>query len=143
MKYYRTSSGYCYKQYANGKSVRVSDTEYSQQGGATTTTTTTKSKSPPKLSAKDQKCVDLAQDIIANNKQLWIKDGKKDRTKFKHVAALVAVSYDEARKKYPECVTFYDSNKKLRDAAKADRKANKKKSTSRKKSKSKSKSKSK
>lgn len=128
MEYYRTPKGLCYKRDRNGSCRRVSMDEYLQRGGA--------------YSAKEQKCIDLAQEIITKNKAL-------PKGTFKHLGHLVAASYETASSSYPDCAPFYASEKKKKDEAKGLRKkekAKKRKTRSRsksKKSKSKSKSRSK
>lgn len=136
--YYRTPSGLYYKEFSDGRKVRVSRLE-GQTGGAAKKASPKRSKSraSPKRSKSrsspkrvsytpmEQKCIDWAQAKIAENK-------KSPKGTFKHVGHLVAVSYEQARADHPECADFFDREKVRKGAERAARRAAKKKSRSRK-----------
>ena len=129
VEYYRTPSGLFYKQYTNGKCVRVSRSEYNLTGGASKSPKNKKSKSKSRRSPKtkivytpaEQQCIDWVQAKIAENKKL-------PKGTFQHIGHLVAISYEQARAEHPECGDFFDREKVRKAAAKAARKKSKAKS---------------
>lgn len=136
VSYYRTSGGLYYKEYANGRKVRVSRLE-GQTGGAAKKASPKRSKSraspkrsksraspkrsPIRYTPEEQMCIDYAQAKIDENKKL-------PKGTFKHIGHLVAVSYEQARAEHPECLDFFDREKVRKAALRKARRASKKKS---------------